>query len=153
VEADNDFTLSTAEQIIATVDQLSRQIGLVTIGLAAVSLLIGAIGIANVMFISVTERTREIGLRMAVGARPSIVLRQFLVEAVVLSGIGGALGVAAALLLGFLITLVVTTFSAMAPLWAIAAGFVASLSVGVAAGYWPARRASRLNPVDALRYE
>jgi putative ABC transport system permease protein len=153
VEADNDFALSTAEQIIATVDQLGRQIGLVTIGLAAVSLLIGAIGIANVMFISVTERTREIGLRMAVGARPSIVLRQFLVEAIVLSGIGGALGIAAALLLGFLITLVVTTFSAMAPLWAIAAGFIASLSVGVAAGYWPARRASRLNPVEALRYE
>jgi putative ABC transport system permease protein len=153
VEADNDFTLSTAEQIIATVDELSRQIGLVTIGLAAVSLLIGAIGIANVMFISVTERTREIGLRMAVGARPAIVLRQFLVEAVVLSGIGGALGIGAALLLGFLITLVVTTFSAMAPLWAIAAGFIASLSVGVAAGYWPALRASRLDPVEALRYE
>jgi putative ABC transport system permease protein len=152
-EADNDFMLSTADQIIATFDQISAQIGLVTIALAAVSLLIGAIGIANVMFISVTERTREIGVRLAVGARRGHVLAQFLVESAVLSGIGGVIGVATALLLGLMMTLVVSGFSAVAPVWAMCSGLVVSVGVGVMAGYWPARRAAGLDPVEALRHE
>ena len=152
-EADNDFNLSTAEQIIATFDGLSARIGLVTIALAAVSLLIGAIGIANVMFISVTERTREIGLRLAVGARRQQVLVQFLLEAAFLSGIGGIAGVVTALGIGVLLKLVLAGFSAVAPLWAIVAGVVASLGVGVLAGYLPAQRAARLDPVEALRAE
>ena len=151
--ADNDFALSTADQIIATFDGLSARIGLVTVGLAAVSLLIGAIGIANVMFISVTERTREIGLRIAVGAKREQVLVQFLLEAAFLSGIGGVAGVAAAQGIGVLLTFVVTGYSAVAPLWAILAGLVASVGVGIVAGYLPAQRAARLNPVEALRYE
>jgi putative ABC transport system permease protein len=151
--ADNDFNLSTADQIIATFDGLSARIGLATVGLAAVSLLIGAIGIANVMFISVTERTREIGLRMAVGAPRKEVRLQFLLEAVFLSAIGGLAGVATALAIGLLLTFVVQGFSAVAPTWAVAAGLVASVGVGIAAGYWPARRASRLDPVAALRHE
>jgi putative ABC transport system permease protein len=150
---DNDFNLSTADQIIATFDSLSARIGLATVGLAAVSLLIGAIGIANVMFISVTERTREIGLRMAVGAPRKKVQLQFLLEAVFLSGVGGLAGVATALAFGVLLTFVVQGFSAVAPAWAVAAGLVASVGVGVVAGYWPARRASRLDPVEALRHE
>ncbi len=152
-EADNDFTLSTAEQIISTFDGLSARIGLASVGLAAVSLVIGAIGVANVMFIGVTERTREIGLRIAVGARRREVLLQFLLEAVILSGIGGVAGVAAALGIGFALTFVVTGFSAVAPLWAIVAGIAASVGVGIAAGYWPALRAAGLDPVDALRHE
>jgi putative ABC transport system permease protein len=151
--ADNDFNLSTAEQIIATFDGVSARIGLVTIALAAVSLLIGAIGIANVMFISVTERTREIGLRLAVGARRRQVLVQFLLEAAFLSGIGGVAGVAAALGIGLMLKLVLSGFSAVAPLWAMVAGVVASVGVGILAGYWPAQRAARLDPVEALRYE
>ena len=151
--ADNDFTLSTAEQIIATFDDISARIGLAAVGLAAVSLIIGAIGIANVMFISVTERTREIGVRLAVGARRRQVLQQFLLEAAFLSGIGGVAGVATSLVIGVLMTFVVTGFSAIAPLWAIAAGLVTSVGVGVIAGYWPARRAAMLDPVEALRYE
>jgi putative ABC transport system permease protein len=151
--ADNDFNLSTAEQIIATFDGVSARIGLATIALAAVSLLIGAIGIANVMFISVTERTREIGLRLAVGARRRQVLVQFLLEAAFLSGIGGVAGVAAALGIGLALKLVLSGFSAVAPLWAIVAGVVASVGVGILAGYWPAQRAARLDPVEALRYE
>jgi len=152
-DEDNDFALSTADQIIATFDGISAQIGLATFGLAGVSLLIGAIGIANVMFISVTERTREIGLRLAVGARRREVLMQFLLEAVFLSGIGGAAGVATAMTIGVLLTFVLTGFSAVAPLWAILSGLGASVLVGVVAGYLPAYRAANLDPVEALRYE
>jgi putative ABC transport system permease protein len=152
-DAPNDFTLSTAEQIIATFDAISARIGLVSVGLAAVSLLIGAIGVANVMFISVTERTREIGVRIAVGARRRQVRTQFLLEAAFLSGIGGLGGVAAALAIGLLLTLVLSGFSAVAPLWAIVAGLASSVAVGVVAGYWPARNAAALDPVEALRYE
>lgn len=151
--APNDFTLSTADQIIATFDSVSARIALATIGLSAVSLLIGAIGIANVMFISVTERTREIGLRRALGARQGEVLLQFLLEATFLSGLGGAAGVGSALAIGLLLQLVVTGFSAVAPLWAVAAGFISALVVGLAAGYWPARRAAALDPVEALRHD
>ncbi len=150
---DNDFNLSTADQIIATFDGISAQIGLATFGLAGVSLLIGAIGIANVMFISVTERTREIGLRLAVGARRREVLLQFLLEAVFLSGIGGVAGVSTAMAIGLLLTLVLTGFSAVAPLWAIVSGLGASILVGVVAGYLPAYRAAYLDPVEALRHE
>ena len=151
--APNDFSLSTSEQIIATFDAISARIGLAAVGLAAVSLLIGTIGIANVMFISVTERTREIGLRLAVGARRGQVLMQFLVEAAVLSGIGGASGVVVALTIGTLLTLVVSGFSAVAPLWAVIAALASSVGVGIVAGYWPARRAAALDPVESLRHE
>ncbi|MGE3508825.1 MAG: ABC transporter permease [Vicinamibacterales bacterium] len=153
VEADNDFTLSTADQIIATFDAISARIGLVAVGLAGVSLLIGAIGIANVMFVSVTERTREIGLRRALGARRTQVQLQFLLEAAFLSAVGGIMGVAAALGVGLLLTFAIAGFSAVVPLWAIVSGLVTSILVGLAAGYWPARRAAGLDPVDALRYE
>jgi putative ABC transport system permease protein len=105
------------------------------------------------MLISVTERTREIGLRLALGARRRQVLVQFLLEAAMLSTIGGIAGVATALGIGLLLTFVLTGFSAAAPLWAIAAGLASSVAVGVAAGYWPARNAAALDPVDALRYE
>jgi putative ABC transport system permease protein len=152
-DADNDFTLSTADQIIATFDSLSARIGVVSVGLASVSLLIGAIGIANVMLISVAERTREIGLRLAVGARRRQVRAQFLLEAAFLAAIGGAGGVLAALAAGALLTLAVSGFSAVPPLWAVAAGLTVSVGVGVAAGYWPAQRAAALDPVEALRHE
>jgi putative ABC transport system permease protein len=149
----NDFELSTADQIIGTLDQVSAAIGLATFALAAVSLLIGGIGIANVMIIAVTERTREIGVRRALGARRAEVLRQFLLEAAFLSGTGGIAGVAVASLLGFLITLVAPGFSAVAPAWAVLTGLVASVLTGLVAGYLPARRAAFLDPVEALRYE
>jgi putative ABC transport system permease protein len=152
-DAPNDFSISTAEQIIGTLDEVSRTIWIATVGLAAVSLLIGAIGIANVMVIGVTERTREIGVRLALGARRRTVLAQFLLEAAMLSAIGGIAGVGLALLAGGLIKIAVSQFSAVPPLWAIVAGLVTSVTVGLAAGYWPARRAAALDPVEALRHE
>jgi putative ABC transport system permease protein len=152
-DEENDFHLSTAEQIIGTLDEVGAQIALVTVGLAVVSLLIGAIGIANVMIIAVTERTREIGLRLAVGARRQDVLWQFLIEAGLLSALGGAVGVVIAVAIGLALRFVISDFSAVPPLWSVAAGLAAAVLVGVAAGFLPARRAASLDPVEALRHE
>ena len=149
----NDFTLSTADQIIRSLDALSAQIGLVTVALAAVSLFIGGIGIANVQIISVRERTREIGVRLAIGARRREVLAQFLLEAAMLSGAGGLAGVGLAVLAGVLLGFAFSGFSAVPPAWAVVAGLAASFGTGVVAGYWPARQAAALDPVEALRYE
>ncbi len=148
----NDFNLSTAESIIRGFDAVSAQIALVTVALAAVSLVIGGIGIANVMIISVTERTREIGVRLAIGARRRDVLLQFLLEAGFLSVCGGILGVALSLGLGLLLKLVLTGSSAVPPAWAVGAGIASALIVGLVAGFLPARRASRMDPVEALRH-
>jgi putative ABC transport system permease protein len=153
LEEPNDFNLSTSQQIIGTFDRVGAGIALVTVGLAAVSLLIGGIGIANVMIIAVTERTREIGVRLAVGARRSDVLRQFLVESVLLSLAGGAVGLLAASLLTALLTLVLPGFVPVLPLWAIAFGVGSSCLTGILAGYLPARQAARMDPVEALRHE
>jgi len=149
----NDFNLSTADQIIAQFDRLSAVIGLVTVALAGVSLLIGGIGIANVMIIAVTERTREIGIRRAIGARRGEVLRQFLLEAAILSGTGGALGVLIATVIGLLLALAAPGFPAVPPVPVVLAGLLVSCLTGLLAGYGPARRAAALPPVEALRYE
>jgi putative ABC transport system permease protein len=152
-EAENDFNLSTAEQIIAQFDRIGAQIGLATFALAAVSLVIGGIGIANVMIISVTERTREIGTRLAIGARRRDVLTQFLIEAALLSGVGGLVGVAISWAIGFVLSLLAPAFPAVPPMWAVAGGLGSAISTGLVAGYLPASRAAGLDPVEALRYE
>jgi putative ABC transport system permease protein len=152
-DAPSDFTLSTSDQIIAQFDRLGAQLFLATLALAAVSLVIGGIGIANVMVMSVTERTREIGVRLAIGARRREVLRQFLFEAAMLAAAGGVAGVVTATLLGLAATAVAPAFPAVPPLWAVGSGLATSVVVGVVAGYWPARRAAALDPVEALRYE
>jgi putative ABC transport system permease protein len=120
--------------------------------IASVSLLVGGIGIMNIMLVSVTERTREIGLRMAVGARPRSILTQFLVEAIVLSGIGGLLGLAAGLATaGWLVSRFDWPMLVQPDVVALALG--AAALVGVAFGLYPAWKASRLDPIQALRYE
>ena len=149
----SDFALTSADQIIGQLDQLGAVIGLVTVGLAAVSLFIGGIGITNVMIIAVTERTREIGVRMAIGASRRTVLRQFLLESAFLSTAGGILGIAVASGLGLLVSLLAPGLSTVPPLWIVAAGLLAAVATGIVAGYWPARRAAALDPVEALRYE
>lgn len=151
--AESNFAMNSADQIIAQFDRIGLQIFIATVALAAISLVIGGIGIANVMVISVTERTREIGVRLAIGARRAEVRRQFLIEAAILSGAGGVAGVTLATLIGLLVAFVAPTFPAAPPLWAVVAGLVTSVAVGVVAGYWPARKASGLDPVEALRYE
>lgn len=120
---------------------------------AAVSLLVGGIGIMNIMLVSVTERTREIGIRLAIGARERDILLQFLVEAVVLSVLGGLLGI----LLGMLAALLFARLGGnmpvdFSPFW-MGLGFVVSCLIGVVFGFYPARKAARLDPIDALRYE
>ena len=153
IGAENNFAMNTADQIIAQFDRLGVQIFIATVALAAISLVIGGIGIANVMVISVTERTREIGVRLAIGAQRAEVRRQFLIEAAILSGAGGLAGVVLATVIGLLVAFVTPTFPAAPPLWAVTAGLVTSVAVGLVAGYWPARAASALDPVEALRYE
>jgi putative ABC transport system permease protein len=121
-------------------------------GVASVSLLVGGIGIMNIMLVSVTERTREIGLRMAVGASPKRILNQFLVEAITLCGIGGAVGIAIALGAVEIINRVFETPAYIQPQVALLSlGF--SALIGIFFGYYPALKASRLQPIDALRYE
>lgn len=152
-EEPNDFNLSTAEQIIAQFDRISALMALVTVALSAVSLAIGGLGVANVMIISVTERTREIGLRRAVGARRREVLRQFLLESAMLGLTGGVVGVLITALIAAAIGLVAPGLAARPPLWAVASGVVASFATGLIAGFGPARHAAGLDPVEALRYE
>ena len=152
-DAADNFAMNSADQIIAQFDRVGAQIFLVTVALAAVSLVIGGIGIANVMVISVTERTREIGIRRAIGARQAAIRDQFLIEAALLSGAGGALGVALAAGIGAVVSVVAPVFPSTPPAWAVLAGFMTSVVTGLCAGYWPARRAASLDPVTSLRYE
>ena len=149
---DDDFTLRNLSEMLQMQEQASRVMTLLLAAIASVSLLVGGIGIMNIMLVSVTERTREIGLRMAVGARGRDILMQFLVEAVTLALIGGALGI----MLGVGGSMAVAHLAD----WrtelhvhaiVLAAGFAAV--VGVFFGFYPARKASRLLPIEALRYE
>ncbi|MEO8358483.1 MAG: ABC transporter permease [Vicinamibacteria bacterium] len=150
-DSPNDFQLTSPDQIIAIFNQVGDAIGAATVALAGISLFIGAIGVGNVMIISVTERTREIGIRRALGATQGSVRRQFLIEAAVLSAVGGILGVLLALGIGFLVTLALPGYDARPPWNAAIAGVVVSILVGLAAGFVPASRAAALDPIEALR--
>jgi putative ABC transport system permease protein len=149
---DDDFRLYNRAELAETSEESARVFSWLLGSIASVSLLVGGIGIMNIMLVSVTERTREIGIRMALGARPRDILWQFLLEALVLSGIGGLLGI----LLGLAGAATVARFSALpvevTPVSVVVAFLFAGL-VGVFFGLHPARRASRLRPIDALRYE
>jgi putative ABC transport system permease protein len=150
---ENDFSISTPDQIVKQFDQITGLIGLVAIAISGLGLLVGGIGVMNIMLVSVTERTREIGVRKAVGARRRDIVRQFLVEAMTLTGAGGVLGIVIAVLVTMLVGALVPALPSAVPGWALAAGFLVSVSVGVFFGVWPAIKAARLDPVEALRYE
>jgi putative ABC transport system permease protein len=150
--ATNDFTIRNNTDLLSTVTSVSQTMTYLLGGVAAVSLVVGGIGIMNIMLVSVTERTREIGIRMAIGARGSDILAQFLTEAIVLSMLGGIIGIVigvgvaygAKLLAGWAIVI---------PAWSIGLAFGFSAAVGIFFGIYPARKASRLDPIEALRYQ
>jgi ABC-type antimicrobial peptide transport system permease subunit len=146
----NNFGVTTAESAIASFRSITAGVALAMVVISSVGLMVGGIGVMNIMLVSVTERTREIGTRKAVGARRRDILWQFLIEAMTLTGFGGLLG----LLIGWATTLLIRLFvPSYVPIWAPIAGFVASVGIGVIFGLWPAWKAARLDPIEALRYE
>ena len=148
----DSFEIRTATQQIEEFHAIVGMVAVAMVVLSSIGLLIGGVGVMNIMLVSVTERTREIGVRKAVGARRSDIAWQFLAEAMALTGAGGLIGV---LLIEGLVLLIrsATTIQAAVPVWAVVAGLGVSLSVGLVFGVWPAVKAARLDPVDALRYE
>jgi putative ABC transport system permease protein len=148
----NTFDLITQDQILDTFNKITGVFFLVMIVLSSVALLVGGIGVMAIMMVSVTDRTREIGVRKALGATRRDILVQFLIEAATLTGIGGVIGIVCGLLFGTLITRVMD-IQAGVPLWSAAIAAAVSIAIGIVFGLLPANRAARLEPVEALRYE
>jgi putative ABC transport system permease protein len=149
----NNFDLSTADKIIEQFDGITMYVGLFAIAISAVGLLVGGIGVMNIMLVSVTERTREIGVRKAIGARRRDIVRQFLFEAMTLTSLGGLLGVVVAIAISYIIMFFLPELPAAIPLWAVASGMATSIGVGLIFGVWPAKKAAALDPIECLRYE
>jgi len=150
--AEDDFFIKTSKEKLKMTEDITRALSLLLAGIASISLFVGGVGIMNIMLVSVTERTREIGIRMAIGAKRKDILFQFLIEAVTLTSAGGAIGIILGLIIYLIIVLVLKwlfIFSFMSVL----ISFLFSTSVGVFFGYYPARKASNLKPIDALKYE
>ncbi len=146
----SEFSSMTQDQILGMVDILVNTMTYMLAGIASISLLVGGIGIMNIMLVSVSERTREIGIRKAVGARTYDILLQFVIEALVLSILGGGLGIAFGALGAWLISFVLAT---KVTLWSVLVAFFFSAGIGVFFGVYPAYKASKLDPIEALRYE
>lgn len=146
----DDFSIQTGDSLAATISNITNMLSLALGGIAAISLLVGGIGVANIMLVSVTERTREIGLRKALGARKNDILKQFLIEAVMLSVTGGIVGIVLGMLVSVVIAILLVSTVTW---WSVVLAFGFSAAVGIIFGMAPAIRASKLSPIDALRYE
>ena len=149
----NNFDIKTADNFVKQFDSIFAMIGLVAIAISSLGLLVGGIGVMNIMLVSVTERTQEIGIRKALGARRRDITNQFLFEAMTLTFLGGMVGVVLAIGISKLIMLLVPSLPASIPMWAVTAGVTVSVGVGLIFGVWPARKAARLDPIECLRYE
>jgi putative ABC transport system permease protein len=148
--APDNFGIETTESLISTFHSITGGIAIAMVVISSVGLMVGGIGVMNIMLVSVTERTREIGVRKAIGARRKDILVQFLIEAMTLTGFGGLVGLGIGWLLTLLVKLIMPSY---VPLWAPAAGFFASVGIGVVFGLWPAWKAAKLDPIESLRYE
>ena len=149
----DNFSVSSAEAMAAQFRQIMGAIALVTVVVSSIGLLVGGVGVMNIMLMSVTERTREIGVRKAIGARRRDIVRQFLTEAITLTLAGGAIGVLLGIGISVVINLTLPKLPSSVPLWAVLLGVISSMSVGLFFGLYPAWKASKLDPVEALRYE
>lgn len=148
----NDFALSTQDNFKETISSITDVIYIVALVITSVGLMVGGIGVMNIMLVSVTERTREIGVRKAIGAKRSNIILQFLTEAMTLSGVGGVVGVIGGIGLGMIVNAAFGWPLAVSVFWLVV-GFVVAVSVGLISGMYPAVKASRLDPIEALRYE
>ena len=152
-DAPNNFDIKTADKFIEQFDSITAMIGLIAIAISSLGLLVGGIGVMNIMLVSVTERTKEIGVRKAIGARRRDIVRQFLFEAMMLTFLGGVLGVLLAFGISHLLMFLIPSMPASIPTWAVVTGLTVSIGVGLLFGVWPARKASKLDPIECLRYE
>jgi putative ABC transport system permease protein len=151
--ANNDFEMMTSDSFIKTFDEIIGGVFLVTLAISSVAFLVGGVGVMNIMLVAVTERTKEIGIRKAVGAKKADIVLQFLTEAVTLTGIGGAAGLIFGKLIALSVTALAPSLVMDIPVWAASVGFFGSVGVGVFFGLWPAVKAANLDPITALRYE
>jgi putative ABC transport system permease protein len=149
----NNFDVKTADNFVTQFDSIFAMIGLVAIAISSLGLLVGGIGVMNIMLVSVTERTAEIGIRKALGARRRDITNQFLFEAMTLTFLGGMMGVVLAIGISKLIMFLFPSLPASIPMWAVTTGVTVSTGVGLIFGVWPARKAARLDPIECLRYE
>lgn len=149
----NNFDIKTADKFIEQFDSITAMVGLIAIAISSLGLLVGGIGVMNIMLVSVTERTKEIGIRKAIGATKGAIVLQFLLEAMTLTFFGGVIGVTLAVGISKIIMLLIPSIPASIPLWAVIMGLTVSTAVGLIFGVLPARKASKLDPIECLRYE